>query len=210
MTDGTHDSDHGGSAEAGIDAIDALLAQTQCQACGYPACRPYAEAIASGDAIDKCRPGGSETVRALAALLGRAVVPPAQPALPLQVAWIDPERCIGCARCLPPCPVDAIVGMQPFLHTVLAEHCTGCELCIAPCPVDCIEMRLLGDATPAPPPAEAARERARARWQAHVDRNARRQREAAAQRARRLAERRGQRAAQGPAMPRTPSPEAPT
>ncbi len=125
-------------------AIDALLPQTQCTRCGYDGCKPYAEAIASGAAeINQCPPGGAATIRALAELTGR-------PALPLNpangvegpelVALIDEERCIGCAKCLPPCPVDAIIGMRRQMHTVVAELCTGCELCVAPCPVDCIEM----------------------------------------------------------------------
>ncbi len=177
-----------------VDAIDELLAQTQCQACGHPACRPYAEAIADGDGIDRCRPGGEATVRALAELLGRPLVSPAESPLPERVAWIDPTRCIGCARCLPPCPVDAIAGLQPFLHTVLTEHCTGCGLCVAPCPVDCIELRELGMATPGSPAATApeagTRARLRTRWEAHRARAARRQQAASAQRARRLAERR--------------------
>ena len=125
--------------------IDDLLPQTQCTRCGYAGCRPYAEAIARGEAqINQCPPGGQITIDALAGLLDR---PPLKlnPAngvdAPAQVAFIDESRCIGCARCLPPCPVDAIVGASKFLHTVLAERCTGCELCLAPCPVDCIEMR---------------------------------------------------------------------
>ncbi len=125
--------------------IDALLPQTQCTRCGYEGCSPYAAAIAAGEAqINQCPPGGAATIAALARLLNR-------PELPLnpvngiesapRLAWIDEARCIGCARCLAPCPVDAIVGAQKFLHTVLADRCTGCELCLPPCPVDCIEMR---------------------------------------------------------------------
>jgi Na+-translocating ferredoxin:NAD+ oxidoreductase subunit B len=128
-----------------VVSIDALLPQTQCTRCGYDGCLPYAEALAAGAApINQCPPGGSATIAALAELLQT-------PPLPLNpvngveraplVAWIDEARCIGCARCLPPCPVDAIVGAPKFLHTVLADRCTGCELCIAPCPVDCIELR---------------------------------------------------------------------
>lgn len=135
------------SGPAAIDAarIDALLPQTQCTRCGYPSCRRYAEAIDGGEAdINQCPPGGGATIRALASLLGREFRPlnPANGVeAPARVAWIDEERCIGCARCLPPCPVDAIVGAAKYLHTVLADRCTGCELCLAPCPVDCIEMR---------------------------------------------------------------------
>jgi electron transport complex protein RnfB len=126
------------------DEVDALLPQTQCTRCGYSGCRPYAEAVVAGAAdINQCPPGGAATIDALAALLGR-------PALPLNpacgaegsalVAEIDEAACIGCAKCLPPCPVDAIVGAQKQMHTVLAALCTGCELCVAPCPVDCIRM----------------------------------------------------------------------
>jgi H+/Na+-translocating ferredoxin:NAD+ oxidoreductase subunit B len=129
---------------ASVDDIDALLPQTQCTRCGYPGCRPYAEAISRGEApINQCPPGGAATIGALAALLAR-------PALPLNpangtegpplVAQIDEEACIGCVRCLAPCPVDAIIGARRQMHTVLVALCTGCELCIAPCPVDCISM----------------------------------------------------------------------
>ena len=151
------------------DDIDALLPQTQCTRCGYAGCRPYAEAIVGGSAeINQCPPGGSATIAALANLLGREARPlnPANgvegPAL---VAQIDEGVCIGCAKCLPPCPVDAIIGARKQMHTVVAELCTGCELCIAPCPVDCITMirreRLL-DAPPAPQ-ADLNRERFYAR-----------------------------------------------
>jgi electron transport complex protein RnfB len=157
-----------------VARIDALLPQTQCTRCGYPGCRPYAAAIAIDAAqINQCPPGGAATIRALAAVLGRDVLPlnPANGVeLPPRVAWIDESRCIGCARCLPPCPVDAIVGAAKYLHTVLAERCTGCELCIAPCPVDCIELR--PRSAPAVDP-----ELNRARHQAHTERSLRRVRE---------------------------------
>jgi len=127
------------------DRIDALLPQTQCTRCGYPACRPYAEAIAQGEAdFNQCPPGGTVTLRALAQLLNRPEKP-LNPrnglAQPPMVAVIDEVRCIGCAKCLPACPVDAIIGAQRFTHTVVAELCTGCELCLPPCPVDCIELQ---------------------------------------------------------------------
>ena len=129
---------------ASADDIDALLPQTQCTRCGYQGCRPYAEAIARGEAeINQCPPGGALTIAALGALLNRDPLPlnPANgvegPAL---VALIDEATCIGCAKCLPPCPVDAIIGARKQMHTVIAALCTGCELCIAPCPVDCISM----------------------------------------------------------------------
>jgi electron transport complex protein RnfB len=137
--------------------IDALLPQTQCTRCGFSGCLPYAEAIAGGEAeINQCPPGGAATIAALANLLARNPLPlnPANgtegPAL---VAFIDEEACIGCARCLPPCPVDAIIGAHRYLHTVLGAVCTGCELCVAPCPVDCIYMVPRTQHPPAPLPA---------------------------------------------------------
>ena len=127
------------------DRIDALLPQTQCTKCGYDGCRPYAEAIARGEAdIDQCPPGGDAGIAKLAALLDRAVMPlnPANGAYrPPQVAVIDERACIGCVKCIHACPVDAIVGASKLMHTVIADWCTGCELCIPPCPVDCISLR---------------------------------------------------------------------
>lgn len=166
----------------GADDIDALLPQTQCTRCGYPGCRPYAEAIVEGAAgINQCPPGGAATIAALAALLERAALPlnPDNGAEgPLLVARIDEEACIGCAKCLPPCPVDAILGAHKQMHTVLTSVCTGCELCVAPCPVDCIRMvprAPEAEAPPAPKP-EANRER----FAARNARNAQRVRERAA------------------------------
>jgi Na+-translocating ferredoxin:NAD+ oxidoreductase subunit B len=127
-----------------VDAIDALLPQTQCTRCGYSGCLPYAQALAEASAqLNQCPPGGAATIRALSQALGRPELPlnPANGAeAPPLVAQIDEDVCIGCAKCLPPCPVDAIVGAQRQMHTVLFALCTGCELCVAPCPVDCIVM----------------------------------------------------------------------
>jgi electron transport complex protein RnfB len=150
-------------------AIDQLLPQTQCTRCGYAGCKPYAEAIAKGEAqINQCPPGGAVTIDALAKLLGRAPLPlnPANGVEgPTLVAQIDEDRCIGCAKCLPPCPVDAIVGTRKRMHTVLVDVCTGCELCVAPCPVDCIIMlpRASLSRVSADPPAQLNRERFEAR-----------------------------------------------
>ena len=149
-----------------VDCIDALLPQTQCTRCGYDGCRPYAQALADAQApINRCPPGGSAAISALAALLGREVLP-LDPACGSDtdpgVAWIDQDACIGCARCLPPCPVDAIIGARRQLHTVFERACTGCELCIASCPVDCIVMRPRAAADPAPTPTDN-----RARYEAH-------------------------------------------
>lgn len=126
------------------DQIDALLPQTQCTKCGYEGCRPYAEAIAVGEAeINQCPPGGAAGIEALAQLLHRAPLP-LNPAngieRPLTVAVIDESRCIGCTLCISACPVDAIIGASKRMHSVVASHCTGCDLCLPPCPVDCISM----------------------------------------------------------------------
>ncbi|MDR5906166.1 RnfABCDGE type electron transport complex subunit B [Franzmannia qiaohouensis] len=123
-----------------IDAIDAELPQTQCGKCGQPGCRPYAEAIANGEAINRCPPGGERTVARLAALTGRPVMALEQPAQSPLTAYIREDECIGCTKCIQACPVDAILGAAKQMHTVIVDQCTGCELCVAPCPVDCIDL----------------------------------------------------------------------
>ena len=128
-----------------LQRIDALLPQTQCGKCGHPGCKPYAQGIVDGEPINKCPPGGEETIAALAELLKIPVLEldisrgPAPP----QVAFIREAECIGCTKCIQACPVDAIVGAAKLMHTVLIDECTGCDLCVAPCPVDCIEMHPL-------------------------------------------------------------------
>jgi electron transport complex protein RnfB len=132
-----------------VDKIDAILPQTQCGQCGFPGCKPYATAIANGEAdINQCPPGGDAGVRALADLLG--VEPKPLNAehgapKPKSVAVIDENTCIGCTLCIQACPVDAILGAAKHMHTVIASECTGCELCVAPCPVDCISMQPIGE-----------------------------------------------------------------
>ena len=128
-----------------FEDILSALPQTQCGKCNYPGCRPYAEAIVRGEAdINQCPPGGTETIKALANLLGRPVKP-LNPENGLekekQLALIDESLCIGCVKCINACPVDAILGAAKQMHSVLVEECTGCELCIAPCPMDCISMQ---------------------------------------------------------------------
>ena len=143
-----------------IDAIDALLPQTQCAQCGYPGCRPYAEAVAAGAAIDLCPPGGNATFEALKALLGRGggTSPPApEPVL----ARIREADCIGCFLCIRACPVDAVIGAPGFMHTVIEDECTGCELCVPACPVDCIDLFARDTRQPEiPPPPRMRAERA--------------------------------------------------
>jgi len=127
-----------------VDQINHLLPQTQCGQCSYPGCKPYAEAIANGEKINKCPPGGEGTIQALADLLGVEPEPldaehGAEKAVPT-VAVIREDECIGCTKCIQACPVDAILGAAKQMHTVIAEECTGCDLCVEPCPVDCIDM----------------------------------------------------------------------
>ena len=156
--------------------IDALLPQTQCTRCGYPACLDYARAIAGGEAdINQCPPGGAAGIALLAGLTGRpakALNPANGFEQPPEVALIDEDTCIGCMKCIQACPVDAIVGASKLMHTVLADECNGCELCIPPCPVDCITMAPFAD--PRTPLQRAPHFRAR-----YVARNARLERDAA-------------------------------
>lgn len=150
-----------------VNKIDALLPQTQCGQCTFPGCRPYATAIAKGEAdINQCPPGGQTTIIALADLLGREPKPlnaKHGKIKPKMVAIIDESICIGCTLCIQACPVDAILGAAKQMHTVIAKECTGCELCVAPCPVECIDMvPIVADITtwkwpsPAPEMSEAA------------------------------------------------------
>ena len=126
------------------DRIDVLLPQMQCEQCGYHGCRPYAEAIARGEApIDRCPPGGAAGIEKLAVLLDRPVLPlnPEHGTeKPRMLARIVEADCIGCTKCIQACPVDAIVGASKLMHTVIADDCTGCELCVPACPVDCIVL----------------------------------------------------------------------
>ncbi|MHA6233366.1 electron transport complex subunit RsxB [Pseudomonas fluorescens group sp. PF-69] len=188
-----------------IQRIDALLPQTQCGKCGHPGCKPYAEGIASGEPINKCPPGGSETINALAELLHVPVLELdiSRGSAPAQIAYIREAECIGCTKCIQACPVDAIVGAAKLMHTVIIDECTGCDLCVAPCPVDCIEMHPLPISTVLPivgglafsleeqRARTAKRNRARRRFE---QRNARLQREEELKAAERQA--RAQRAAQ--------------
>ncbi|MFC6309383.1 electron transport complex subunit RsxB [Paraburkholderia dipogonis] len=175
------------------DRIEGLLPQTQCTKCGYPACRPYAEAVASGEAnYNQCPPGGAEGVARLAALLGKPVIPLNSAngiERPRPLAVIDEQVCIGCTLCMQACPVDAIVGAPKQMHTVIVELCTGCDLCVPPCPVDCIALPpVTGEATGWDAWSEAQADAARAR---HDRREARLAREREAAEARAAARRAG-------------------
>lgn len=134
------------------DTIDKVLPQTQCKECGFNGCAPYAEAIADGTAdIDLCPPGGVETLISLASITKKDAAPyldavkenTRQPT----VAKIREEECIGCTKCIQACPVDAIIGSNKQMHTVVADLCTGCNLCVEPCPVDCIELQAVNALT---------------------------------------------------------------
>ncbi|MCK5893068.1 MAG: electron transport complex subunit RsxB [Endozoicomonadaceae bacterium] len=126
-----------------VEQINERLPQTQCGQCGHPGCRPYAEAIANGEAINRCPPGGQNTINALADLLDVEAIPlndeHGEEAPPM-FAYIREDECIGCTKCIQACPVDAILGAAKQMHTVITNECTGCDLCVEPCPVDCIDM----------------------------------------------------------------------
>jgi Na+-translocating ferredoxin:NAD+ oxidoreductase subunit B len=188
------------------DRIEDLLPQTQCTKCGYAGCRPYAEAVAQGQAgYNQCPPGGAQGVARLAALLGKPAIalnPANGEERPRPLAVIDETLCIGCTLCLQACPVDAIVGAPKLMHTVVAELCTGCDLCVEPCPVDCIDMiPVTGERTGwdawSEPQAGAARAR-------HERRAARLERERAAAHAR-AAARRAEAAGASAAAPSLPA-----
>ncbi|QLB13256.1 electron transport complex protein RnfB [Bisgaardia hudsonensis] len=124
-----------------VEQIDSILPQSQCGQCGYPGCKPYAEAIANGDEITKCVPGGQPLVIKIADLLGvEAPNADFEKDNSPKVALIDEAMCIGCTKCIQACPVDAIIGSNKAMHTVIPDLCTGCELCVSPCPTDCISM----------------------------------------------------------------------
>lgn len=124
-----------------IAQVESLLPQTQCGQCDFPGCRPYAVAIIEQSApINRCPPGGAETIQKLAALLNREETALSVEEKPLQVAVIEEAACIGCTKCIPVCPVDAIIGARGQMHTIIPDRCTGCELCLAPCPMDCISL----------------------------------------------------------------------
>jgi len=126
-----------------VNQIDNLLPQTQCGQCGHPGCKPYAQAIADGEAINRCPPGGETTIKALADLLGVDAIPlDAEHGTEAirTIAYIREDECIGCTKCIQACPVDAILGAAKQMHTVITAECTGCDLCLEPCPVDCIDM----------------------------------------------------------------------
>ncbi len=133
------------------DKLDGLLPQSQCGQCGFPGCRPFAEAVACGEAqINACPPGGEDTMIAMAEMLGVDPLPMGEDGggeIETGIAVINEEECIGCTLCIKACPVDAILGATRQMHTVIASECTGCQLCIEPCPVDCITLESIEKTT---------------------------------------------------------------
>jgi Na+-translocating ferredoxin:NAD+ oxidoreductase subunit B len=167
------------------DLLEDTLPQTQCTKCGYPDCRAYAEAMASGELPNRCPPGGQEGIIRLSQILEfklnektKQINPECGVERPRPVALIDPKACIGCTLCIQACPVDAIVGASKQMHTVLPEWCTGCDLCVAPCPVDCITMiTATNDQTGWDAWSSSQADLARARYQTHQERLEREERD---------------------------------
>ena len=157
--------------------LDALP-QTQCKRCGYADCAAYAQAVASAEAdIDQCPPGGLQGLQRLREITGRTATqlnPDYGEEGPRTVAFIDEEWCIGCTLCIAACPVDAIIGSNKHMHTVLEQHCTGCELCLPVCPVDCIMLEnVTGGRTGWDAWSEPQAAQARARHAGALERRAR-------------------------------------
>jgi len=154
-----------------IEALEAVLPQTQCGQCGYEGCTPYAQALAAGEAdCDRCPPGGDVVARALAGLLGipvRAYDRTRGAHLPPQLAVIREAECIGCTKCIQACPIDAIVGAAERMHTIMLDACSGCALCLPVCPVDCID--LVPGPNPAPDVGVDAVTAGRAQRHPHAD-----------------------------------------
>ena len=167
------------------DAIDAVLPQTQCGACDYPACRPYAEAIGRGEAaINQCPPGGDAVIARIAVITGREPLPLREAWRPPALAVIREQECIGCTLCIQACPVDAIIGASKQMHTVITAECNGCERCLPPCPVDCIDLIRLPERS-----AQDAERLAR-QWRSRFDAREARLAAEPERRARRMAQRR--------------------
>jgi electron transport complex protein RnfB len=170
-----------------VDHIDALLPQTQCEQCGYHGCRPYAEAIARGEAqINQCPPGGAAGIAKLAELLQCAPLPLNHEhgvEKPRTLARIVEADCIGCTKCIQACPVDAIIGAAKLMHTVIVDDCTGCELCVPACPVDCIVLEPMPMAQMDQSHADAARRHFQRREARQANERAQREAELAARKA---------------------------
>ena len=166
-----------------VEAIDAILPQTQCRQCGYAGCKPYAVALANGEAdINQCPPGGEAGVRQLAKLMGvqyKPLNPDHGIEKPKAIALIVESACIGCTLCIKACPVDAIIGASKMMHTVITQECTGCELCLPPCPMDCIVMKPILTETKLPFKINVFADKARNRYQFRNFRLAREQKEMA-------------------------------
>lgn len=136
-----------------VSGVDALLPQLQCQRCGYPSCREFAEAVVRGRChANRCDPGGTRVLMELNRATREAYdkLDPDFDSVTLpEAVVIDESECIGCTLCIEACPVDAIIGSGKLMHTVATTDCTGCELCLPVCPVDCIHpLRLTKKESP--------------------------------------------------------------
>ena len=154
-----------------VTMVRDVLPGANCGVCGFSGCDAYAASIVDGKGtVNKCTPGGLETVSALCNIMGFSEVDAAL----RQVAVIhcvgnDEVKqikmgyegmkscsgaklhysgqyacafgCMGYGDCLKACPFDAICIEKGLAHIDIRK-CTGCGICVKTCPNELIELHL--------------------------------------------------------------------
>lgn len=152
-----------------IDAVEAMLPGVNCSACGYPGCRPFAEALVSGEARPgKCTVGTDAEKAAIAAYLGIDVGAEERCVARLACAGgnnVATNRahytghrscrsaavvsgggkscfwgCLGLGDCERVCDFDAITMSAESLPVVDESACTACGDCVEICPKDLFSL----------------------------------------------------------------------